>query len=623
MTWWDWLVRQLRRASVNKRLVITFAAVAIVPLFVTTGIVANISTRSAEQTIQTQAVGTIGQVADSVSAQLSALERSSVKLSYAQPVQELLTENPDGAAAAEWLDDARSEVADEFYLTNDVVSVQVTPGNGVWHDIVGDSSVVLGRVHAGFHDAVAGICDQGGRSLYDSFRADVGAAGDQRSIPLISQWRPVYSRETKEQIGYIVITVEERYLSSVVVRVSEIPGSRAVIVADHDYRIVSNVGPGLLRTGDTLASDIRLGPSTPAGAPVTLEDKSYRAATAPVPNTDLTTVLLIPTDYLFASRDTAVRAFFAVAAVAGLIALGISLLMARSVTQPIDRLMRKIEGVDAAGAHAAGKAVDLHDDPANDELARLDRQFNAFMGEIREHQREREDHLNERHRMELKVLQAQVNPHFVANALGSMRQLAGLGNTAAVSELSGALAGMINRTFRRPGDWSTLAEEFDSVRDYGVIASYRHMGRILQTEELPDELAGCEVPQFILQPLVENAYTHGFGDNAVGGRISIRARCDGRTVTVDVSDNGAGADAALIEEVLASVPDPSAEVRPGSGPAATAASSGLTHFGLRSVAERLRLLYGGEAQLTIDSEPWIFTVVSIAVPLRGGEGPAR
>ncbi len=145
------------------------------------------------------------------------------------------------------------------------------------------------------------------------------------------------------------------------------------------------------------------------------------------------------------------------------------------------------------------------------------------------------------------------------------------------------------------------------------------MGKILQTEELPDELAECEVPQFILQPLVENAYTHGFGDNAVGGRISIRARCDGRRLTVDVSDNGSGADAAFIKEVLASATDSSVEVRPASG---SAASSGLTHFGLRSVVERLRLLYGSEAQLTIDSEPWIFTIVSIVVPLRGGEGPA-
>lgn len=587
----------------KRRLAFALPLVALVPLFVTTGIVANLATESTENIVEAQAVGTIAQVSDSVAAQLSALERSAIKLSYSRPIQQLITGEFGPDETATLLDEAREECEDEFYLTNDIVAVQVSAEGDSWFSVLDAPPGIIDQAPILFPNAAEQIKKQGGRSIYKSFRVEEEEFGS--SAPsFISQWRRVYSDETKEAIGYIVVTVRERYLASVVASVSEIPGSRALIVADHSYTVISNVGPGLLRTGDVLASSVRLDAKTAPGEQTVIEERNYRVATSPVTNTDLVAVLLIPSSYFFASRDSVVVAFFAVAAVSGVVALICAAVMSRSITQPIDRLMGKLE---AAGSKETIEAMPTDTNlrepsissSARDELAKLDREFDVLMSVSERAQRERENHLKEHHRLELKVLQAQMNPHFLGNALESIRQLANLGNTSGVAELSGALAGTVNRTFRNRGDWTTLAAEFESAKDYGVIASYHHMGRIVQTEVLPESLADMRVPYFILQPLVENAYEHGFGKEQTAGHIEIIARRESNRVRIDVSDNGAGIDSdaltkltrGSVEEVL----DP-------------------THFGLQSVEHRLRLLYGNEASIMVRSDPWIVTTVSIFLP---------
>lgn len=595
MTPTNWLIRQARRVSVSRRLAWTFALVTVLPLFVTTGILATISTNSTRATLQAQAEGSIGQVADSVSAQLDALQRSAVKLSYRDALQWLLTA-PSGQDHAGALARANGYARDEFELTDYVVAVQVSPDAARWYQVLGDDPAIVSRAASAGPAAMREIDRQGGRSVYQSFRARTGGTPGNRGREsgFIQQWRPVYDAVTRQRIGVMVITVQEGYLSSIVTRVSEIQGSRAVIVAHHSNQVISNVGPGLMRTGDTPTSSVALGNLTAEDDEVQLEGKNYSAVTASVANTDLIAALLIPTDHQFTAQQAVLQAFFAIAAIAAIVAILVSAVMARSVSQPISRLMRKISVLEQVpDAH-------LSEDDGSDELAALDARFNQLVVQNLEHAKARELDTLERHKMELRVVQAQVNPHFLANALGSMRELASIGNSGAVAQLSDALARMINRTFRRRDDWTTLSDEFQSVADFAVIASFRHAGNITVDTDLPVALADCAIPQFILQPLVENAYIHGFGRGAGGGRIQITASLsDGETVLIEVRDNGAGI-------------GPSE----GTDSAGDSRSSalGMTRFGLRSVRDRLRLMYDDQAGMTIQSEPWIFTVVRVTVP---------
>lgn len=585
-----WMVRQLRRISVRRRLMVTFAVVSIVPLFATTWIVANLATRSTEETIQTQSAGTIAQVADSLSTQLSALERAAVRLSYQEPFQQLAS----GVVEPETLSAAQAGVREEFYLTNYVVAVQVTHDGTRWTDVTGTGEGTLLDVAPEMYPtAVERIADQGGRSVYLGFRAAYDSSSDRRSLGYVQQWRRIFDSDSKQAIGYLVVTVQESYLSQVVSQVNEIPGSRAVVASDADYRVISNVGSGLLRVGDELDSDVRLSSDSPAGTTVVLEGTNYHAATAEVTNTDLFAVLLIPTEYLFASRNAALRAFFAVAAAAAVAALLVSAVISRTVNQPIDRMMRKISQLGQA------PGIELRDDDAADELAQLDREFNHLMVLNREHMQQKENDLQERHRMELKVLQAQLNPHFLANALGSMRQLARIGNTGAVVELSEALTGVVNHSFRTHGDWTTLGEELNAVRDYAVIASYRHMGRITLCVDVQPELHTCVVPQFLLQPVVENAYAHAFPGDSMHGMITVSASRVADFIRIEITDNGTG-----ISE-LADISDPSER---------TARALELSRFGLRAVQERLTLMYNEQASFEISSEPYIFTTVRVTLP---------
>ncbi|MGO1315634.1 MAG: sensor histidine kinase [Cellulomonadaceae bacterium] len=582
------LVWLLRRFGVRRRLMLTLALVTIVPVFATTWIVSSVAARSTEEAIQTQSAGTIGQVADSVAAQLAALERSAVKLSYAPSLQATLA--GDAAVSEADIAAAHTVVAEEFYLTNHVVSVQVSADGSEWTSVFDVYPEGFGITEAEANHASERMRTTGGQSVYTAFRVRDESARSLRGLGFIRQWRTVYALEDKQSIGVIVLTLEERYISSMVSQVNEIPGSRALLVDETDYTVVSNVGQGLLRVGDDFGTDVRLNASTPSGTEVVLEDTRYRAATAAVANSDLMAVLLLPADYIFASRSAAIRGFVTTAAVAGVAALALSALVAQTITQPIRRLMDKFAVLESV------PDMELPPDPARDELAQLDHRFNELMTQNRQHAAQRDADVAERHRMELKVLQAQINPHFVVNALASMRQLAVLGNAAGVAELGEALSGTVNRTFRSMSDWTTLEREFEAAHDYAVIASYRNMGRVALSTDLPHELEDVLVPQFIIQPIVENAYVHGWADSDRGGRVVVRAqRTSAGDLTLEVTDNGAG------------LPD-------GDGDRGEVGERlGLTRFGLRSVQERLRLLYGDRATMTISSEPWIMTTVTVEI----------
>lgn len=583
----------LRRVRVGPRLLITLVTVTVVPLLVTTLITSNIASTSSERAIMTQAQGTIGQAADAISSSLAELERRAVRVSYSEQFQELFESN-EGVVSDEGREAAGGAIADEFRLTTYLVSLMVSVDGIDWTSIYGTDESIESLVVAQHPDSPTEIARQGGRSIYTATRRDDPDAASLGAQNFMTLWRPVYNSERTEEIGFLAATVQESYISSLVRQVNEIPGSRAFIVTSGDREIVSNVGHGLFRVGRTLPDGVPIEYPSDLNMVAELEGSEYQVATATVTNTDLIAVLLLPTDYIYSSRAEAMKAYVGIAAAFAVLGLILAAVVARTVNRPIRRLMQKIVALEQS------PDLELTPDTANDEIAKLDQSFNQLMTQNRQHARQKESDLREKHRMQLAVLQAQVNPHFITNALNSVRQLSSLGNYDAVSRLTQALSSEVSRTFRVTDGWSTLQAEYDSVEDYALIASFRHLGRIALECELPHELADVDIPQFLLQPLVENSFVHGFSEHQGSGRVRVRSsqRRDGR-IQIEITDNGRGFDS------------------PESAHAAIGSNESFTRFGVRSVRDRLSLVYGDEASLEINSEPWIFTTITLIIP-RGG-----
>ncbi|MFD7263552.1 histidine kinase [Streptomyces sp. NPDC059874] len=175
---------------------------------------------------------------------------------------------------------------------------------------------------------------------------------------------------------------------------------------------------------------------------------------------------------------------------------------------------------------------------------------------------------------EIKALRAQISPHFIFNSLAAIASFVRTDPERA-RDLLLEFADFTRYSFRRHGDFTTLADELRSIEQYLALAGARFGDRLKVTLQVAPEVLPVALPFLCLQPLVENAVKHGLEDSTQECRITITARDAGSEAVITVEDNGIGMDPALLRRILAGE-------RAGAG-------SGI---GLPNVDERIRQVYG-------------------------------
>ena len=190
--------------------------------------------------------------------------------------------------------------------------------------------------------------------------------------------------------------------------------------------------------------------------------------------------------------------------------------------------------------------------------------------------------------LELRALQAQLEPHMLFNTLANLRALISLDPPRAQAMLDQLIA-FLRATLQasRSGSHS-LADEFARLADYLALMQVRMQERLRPVLTLPPELANTQVPPMLLQPLVENAIKHGLEPAIEGGELRVSARREGNRLLLEVADTGAG----LSQN-----------------------SSEGTQFGLHQVRERLATRYGTNASFTLTAGPQSGAIATITLPL--------
>jgi two-component system LytT family sensor kinase len=189
----------------------------------------------------------------------------------------------------------------------------------------------------------------------------------------------------------------------------------------------------------------------------------------------------------------------------------------------------------------------------------------------------------------LAALTSQINPHFLFNTLNSVSSLIRTDpNQARVMVVK--LSKVLRRLLRKHENFSSLREELSFIEDYLAIEVVRFGDKLRFEKDVAEDTLDMLVPSMLLQPLVENSIKHGIGGKVEGGTIRIRTRRGGSRLQLLVEDDGVG----IPEEKLATV---------------------LDHgIGVSNVHERLKVLFGNDYRMWIDSQPGQGTRVRIEVP---------
>ena len=200
----------------------------------------------------------------------------------------------------------------------------------------------------------------------------------------------------------------------------------------------------------------------------------------------------------------------------------------------------------------------------------------------------------------MEALQNQINPHFLFNTLNSVSSLVRFDPDSA-RELIIKLATILRRLLNSSDAFVPLREELEFIDNYLDIEVVRFGPDKLQVvKELESTSLDAMVPSMLLQPLVENAIKHGLASKIEGGRIFLRSRLTDSRLIIEVEDNGVGMGAASLLEKPTGL--------------------GGTGIGLANVAERLKVLYGDTARMTIDSNQGKGTLIRLRLPVLQSEG---
>jgi two-component system LytT family sensor kinase len=195
---------------------------------------------------------------------------------------------------------------------------------------------------------------------------------------------------------------------------------------------------------------------------------------------------------------------------------------------------------------------------------------------------------------EVRALRAQISPHFIYNSLNAIASFVRTDPDRARSLLT-EFADFTRYSFRRHGDFTTLAEELRSVERYLLLEQARFGDRLQVTLRIAPEVLPVAVPFLCIQPLVENAVRHGLEGSAGGGAITIQAYDRGHDCLIEVEDDGTGEEPEKVRRALAG-------------------DETLDSVGLGNVDARLRTTYGDEYGLVVETAPGAGTKVTVRVP---------
>lgn len=245
-----------------------------------------------------------------------------------------------------------------------------------------------------------------------------------------------------------------------------------------------------------------------------------------------------------------------------------------------------------------------------DEIGLLSRQFNSMVRSIHDLMEEvtqsnEKNRLMEQKQSEIrfKMLASQINPHFLFNALESIRMEAHMKGQTEIARVVRLLGKMMRNNLEVGNNKIPLKQELEMVRCYLDIQQFRYEDRLRYEFDVDPEIESLHVPPLIIQPLVENAVVHGLDNNAEGALVRVEIVRSGHDALFTITDNGTGISQDRLHKVMNSLADP--EEREGE------------RIGLRNVHVRLKLTYGESYGLSIHSLPGEGTAISFIIPMEG------
>lgn len=418
-------------------------------------------------------------------------------------------------------------------------------------------------------------------------------------VPTFAALKPVMDIDTTKYLGTVVLLIRESSISSAF---RDLPDSdlRNFYITDSENRILSSsASKGIYEsfvsyTGISAEEMRKLEDTNIATAYV--HETETLLIRKEYPGLDWYVVNLIPLQNLTMEHRAVLQAIVLICVLLFILSLFFSMLCTRTVTAPIQRLASKMETASMGNLDISAS---YH---SNDELAVLYKQFNLMIKRIQTLIDNVYEEQNAKQEMEIRLLQSQINPHFLYNTLSTIKSLIELEMNETAVKAVAAMSVFYRNSLSKGRFIIPLKQELELTEQYLYIQSLRYMEYVdydfKMTATFPTDQ--IDIPKLTLQPIIENIFVHALSTEKC--HICVNITEDDSTVAITIMDNGKGIPSGKLQELQTSICSNHVDGK---------------SFGLPSIHHRIKLLYGDNYGLTIASEEKEFTAVTVTLP-KGG-----
>lgn len=431
-------------------------------------------------------------------------------------------------------------------------------------------------------------------AFYIGVQDDLLSRTKERMLPIIS---PIQSAYNDSEVGFVYVQLSFHMFTDPMLRYATSENTPSYIaIHDEIYRVSDGQIEKLDREPrmDTQNSTDAVRSDTTV---IRMSDGTYEGlyVSAPLKMTDCH--LIIPVSV--GSKDQLSGFFLIVCIIIGFVSVITLLLMRRlthRVTTPITLLKQQLSAISTGDFR---KNPDIE---WKNELGEIGHDINRLATDIEHLMKQRIVDEQEKKDQEYKLLQSQINPHFLYNTLNSIKWMATAQRASGIAEMTTALAHLLKNISKGTSSIVSVREEFRLLDDYFTIQKYRYGGALTVSYHIQDEsLLDNQILRFTLQPIAENAVFHGIEPKGSHGQIDITLyELSEKIIAIDIKDDGVGIEEDVCSSILS-----------GDN---TGRSGFFRQVGIASVNKRLRYTFGDPYGITITSRRGSFTLVTIRVP---------
>ncbi|SDM80953.1 sensor histidine kinase [Acetanaerobacterium elongatum] len=433
------------------------------------------------------------------------------------------------------------------------------------------------------------------RTIYKSARANAGlpvyVVDENNNVFLV---RTMYNHDTYQESGVLVILISPEYLSKAFnglvsddVQNLEIVSGNKAILQKVNYSLMGQPDYGKLQGKGWFI------------------DSKYQRLISYSTNADLGWKLVsyVSLSSLYADVYKVRQTIVVACVIAVLLMSLIGVLMSVDFASSIGKL---VSGMERVRKGETDVTIALE---RKDEIGYMGETFNHMISEITTLEKWVFREQLTRKEAELKALQSQINPHFLFNTLETVNWMAILNNVPEISKTITALSSLMEASIMRGDAFIPLSEEFTYIDNFIYILTKRFEDRLTVDKQIDPAALSVVVPKLLIQPLVENAIYHGVENSRGQCRVYIGAQVADQLLCITVEDNGAGMD----EQELAALKTQLA-VEDNTYFTASGQSK-RKGVGLNNVNRRIKLYYGPEYGLDIESKKGEYTRILVKIPL--------